>query len=248
MFDQDTLVITYDSERGEPRGSRSKSADHKARGLGDCVDCGICVQVCPTGIDIRKGLQYECIGCAACIDGCDQVMEKIGYPKGLIRYATDNALKNHLSTANMVRRVFRPRVLAYTAILWAIIIAAGITLYHRVPVKLDVIRDRIASSRDADDREVQNVYRLQLMNTSEVARQFLISVSGIEGIEMEGVEGGDERHVVNIGPASSRMIPVRVDAPRGHVHKGANAIVFTIQSIGDDDPIVITEKASFVVQ
>ena len=248
MFDQDTLVITYDGERGEPRGARSKSADHKAKGLGDCVDCGICVQVCPTGIDIRKGLQYECIGCAACIDGCNQVMSKVGYPKGLIRYATDNALKKHLNPAEMVRRVFRPRVLVYTAILWAIIIAAGFTLYHRVPVKLDVIRDRIASSRDADDQEIQNVYRLQLMNTSEVTRQFLISVSGIEGMEMEGVEGGDGRHVVNIGPASSRMIPVRVDASRDHVRKGANAIVFTIQSIGDDDPIVITEKASFVLQ
>ncbi|MFN0038848.1 MAG: cytochrome c oxidase accessory protein CcoG [Burkholderiales bacterium] len=248
MFDQDTLLITYDSERGEPRGARSKSADHKARGLGDCVDCGICVQVCPTGIDIRKGLQYDCIGCAACIDGCNQVMAKVGYPKGLIRYATDNALKKHLSPMDMVRRVFRPRVLVYTAILWAIIIAAGFTLYHRVPVKVDVIRDRIASSRDAEDHEVQNVYRLQLMNTSEVARQFLISVSGIEGMEIEGVEGEDERHVVSIGPASSRMIPVRVEAPRGHVRKGANAIVFTIQSIGDEDPIVITEKASFVLQ
>ena len=90
MFDQDTLIITYDRERGEPRGARARSADHKARGLGDCVDCGICVQVCPTGIDIRNGLQYECIGCAACIDACDQVMDRMHYPAGLIRYATQN--------------------------------------------------------------------------------------------------------------------------------------------------------------
>jgi cytochrome c oxidase accessory protein FixG len=248
MFDQDTLIITYDGERGEPRGARSKTADHKAKGLGDCVDCGICVQVCPTGIDIRKGLQYECIGCAACIDGCNQVMDKVGYPRGLIRYATDNALKNHLSPADVVRRVFRPRVLIYTGILWVIIIAAGITLYHRVPVKVDVIRDRISLSRDADEREIENVYRLQIMNTSEVGRRFLIAVSGIEGMKIKGLENEHGRHAVEIGPASSRMIPVRIEADRDQVHKGVNAIVFTVQTVGEGDPIVIREKASFVVQ
>ena len=243
MFDQDTLVITYDRERGEPRGGRARSIDYKARGLGDCVDCGICVQVCPTGIDIRQGLQYECIGCTACIDGCNQVMDKMGYPKGLIRYATENALQKHFTPAQTLKRVFRPRVLVYTAVLWAIILAAAVTLYQRVPVKVDVIRDRIASSRDAADEEVENVYRLQIMNTSEVPRRFLISVSGIHGMEIE-----DAGHAVEIGPASSRMIPVRIEAEREHLHKGANPIVFTIQTVGDDDPIVITEKASFVVQ
>jgi cytochrome c oxidase accessory protein FixG len=201
------------------------------------------VQVCPTGIDIRQGLQYECIGCAACIDGCNQVMDKMGYPKGLIRYATENALQKHFTPAQTLKRVFRPRVLVYTAVLWAIILAAAVTLYQRVPVKVDVIRDRIASSRDAADEEVENVYRLQIMNTSEVPRRFLISVSGIEGMEIEG-----EGQEVEIGPASSRMIPVRIEAGREHVHKGANRIVFTIQTVGEDDPIVITEKASFVVQ
>ncbi len=248
MFDQDTLVITYDGERGEPRGARSKSADHKAKGLGDCVDCGICVQVCPTGIDIRKGLQYECIGCAACIDGCNQVMDKVGYPRGLIRYTTDNAIKKHLSPTEMVRRVFRPRVLIYTGILWVIIIAAGITLYQRVPVKVDVIRDRIGSSRDTDEAGIENVYRLQIMNTSEVPRRFLISVSGIDGMEINGLEREGGRHAVEIGPTSSRMIPVRIEAARDRVHKGANAIVFRVQSVGEGDSIVITEKASFVVQ
>src|SRR3990172_8021555 len=115
MFDRDTLVITYDGGRGEPRGARSRAADRAALGLGDCVDCGICVQVCPTGIDIRNGLQYECIGCAACIDGCDQVMEKMGYPKGLIRYSTERALKDYLKPKQLLRRVFRPRVLLYSA-------------------------------------------------------------------------------------------------------------------------------------
>ena len=241
MFDRDTLVITYDAERGEKRGARGRGTDYKAKGLGDCVDCGICVQVCPTGIDIRKGLQYECIGCAACIDGCNQVMDKVGYPSGLIRYSSENALKEHLTFAGMVRRVLRPRVLVYTTILWTIILAAAVTLYQRVPVKVDVIRDRVASEQDAD--EVENVYRLQIMNTSEIPRRFLISASGLPDLEIEG-----EGEEVEIGPATSRMIPVRLEVPRANARKGANPIVFTVRTVGDDEAILITEKASFVVQ
>ncbi len=243
MFDQDTLVITYDRERGEPRGARARSIDYKARGLGDCVDCGICVQVCPTGIDIRKGLQYECIGCAACIDGCNQVMDKMGYPKGLIRYATENALQKHYTPAQTLKRVLRPRVLVYTVVLWAIIAAAGVTLYERVPVKVDVIRDRITSSRDADDETVENVYRLQIMNTSEKPRTFQISASGLQDME---IEGGSR--AVDVGPASARMIPLRIKAARKHARNGANTIVFTVRDIGDESAIVVTEKASFIVQ
>ncbi|HYJ17588.1 MAG TPA: cytochrome c oxidase accessory protein CcoG, partial [Burkholderiales bacterium] len=241
MFDRDTLVITYDAERGEKRGARGRNADYKAKGLGDCVDCGICVQVCPTGIDIRNGLQYECIGCAACIDGCNQVMDKVGYPKGLIRYSSENALKEHMSPAGMVRRILRPRVLLYTGILWAIIIAAAVTLYQRVPVKVDVIRDRVASAQDAD--EVENVYRLQIMNTSEVVRRFHISATGLDGLEVEG-----NMDSVEVGAATSRMVPVRLEVPRANARKGANPIVFTIRTVGDDQAILVTEKASFVVQ
>ena len=122
MFDSDTLIVTYDPLRGEPRGPRSRKVDHRAAGLGDCVDCTICVQVCPVGIDIRKGLQYECIGCAACIDGCDQVMDKMGYPRGLIRYSTENALLGKTSEkttgfGKVTARLLRPRVVIYAAIL-----------------------------------------------------------------------------------------------------------------------------------
>src|SRR4051812_36844983 len=242
MFDPDTLVITYDRERGEPRGSRSRSADQKALGLGSCVDCGICVQVCPTGIDIRKGLQYECIGCAACIDGCDQVMDKMGYAKGLIRYSSETALNRHLSLSEMMRRVIRPRVLLYTGILWAIILVAAVALYQRVPVKVDVIRDRIAAARGSEENEVENIYRLQIMNTSEFPRHFLITVSGPDSLELEGNHGP-----VEVPAASSRMIPVRLEASRKQMKKGANPIMFTIRS-QEETPIVLTEKASFVVQ
>jgi len=123
MFDADTLIISYDAQRGEPRGSRQRKADPKAAGLGDCIACRLCVLVCPTGIDIRNGLQNECIGCAACIDVCNGVMDKMGYPSGLIRYSTENALGQHLTSAQMWRRVFRPRVLIYGAILLVIVAA-----------------------------------------------------------------------------------------------------------------------------
>ena len=246
MFDPDTLIITYDRERGEPRGSRSRSDDHKGKGLGDCVDCGICVQVCPTGIDIRNGLQYECIGCTACIDGCNHVMEKMGYPKGLIRYSTENALKGHYSAERMVKRVLRPRVLIYTAILWTIIIGALFTLYNRVPLKVDVIRDRGSVMRDADEEETENVYRLQIMNTQEVSRDVRISVSGLDGIELKS-----EAQPIRVAPTSSHVVPVRVEASRRSGQKGSNRIQFTIEAAdperSDRPPIKVVEKATFVI-
>ena len=240
MFDRDTLIITYDEDRGEPRGSRSRSADHKAKGLGDCVDCGICVQVCPTGIDIRKGLQYECIGCAACADGCDQVMEKMGYPKGLIRYSSELALENKLDFAAMLRRVVRPRILIYTAVLWAIIIAAALTLGNRVPVKVDVIRDRMTMMAP-DDPVVQNVYRIVVMNTAEKTRQFQIEVSGLEGLELQS-----DSQPITISGADQRVIPVRVQVERRQTVAGANPIVFTVRTVGEDQPIVIEEDATLI--
>ncbi len=246
MFDPDTLIITYDTERGEPRGARARSADHKSKGLGDCVDCGICVQVCPTGIDIREGLQYECIGCAACIDGCDQVMDKMGYPKGLIRYSTENALKQHLPAQSILKRIFRPRVLVYTAVLWAIIIAALVTLYQRVPLKVDVIRDRGNVMHDAEDDAVQNVYRLQIMNTQEIARDLRISVSGLDGIGIRGAS-----RLIPVAPASSVAVALRVEAPRESGHEGSNRILFTVEAIDSAHPdgtvLKIVEKASFVI-
>ena len=223
MFDRDTLVVAYDEERGEPRGSRSKKTDPKIAGLGDCVDCEICVQVCPTGIDIREGQQYECIGCTACIDGCNQVMDKMGYAPGLIRYASLNGVSQHLGWREMIRRVFRPRVLIYSAILWAIIIAASISLYFRVPVKMDVIRDRGALSREVADGQIENVYRLQIMNTEERPRQLVISASGIEGMTVTGVA-----MPLSIGPASTQMFTLNLRAPADKAPKGSTRINFQV--------------------
>jgi len=272
MFDKDTLVITYDRERGEPRGARARSVDPRQKGIGDCVDCGICVQVCPTGIDIRNGLQYECIGCAACIDGCNQVMDKMSYPRGLIRYATENALARNLDAHSIQKRMLRPRMLIYGALLLAIIAIAAGSLAMRNPLKVDVIRDRGALARESVPGLIENVYRLQLMNTDETPRRFTIAAAGLPGIAVVGVE-----QPIAIGPASTRLIALRVQVPvddadrdenhergrderheegrgdgrheerrHGALEPGPHKIEFTISAV-EDQEVVRHEKSSFIV-
>jgi len=240
MFDRDTLIITYDPGRGEPRGARSRKADPKALGLGDCVDCGICVQVCPTGIDIRKGLQYECIGCAACIDGCDQVMAKMNYAPGLIRYSTENAMQKGWDWKQVARRVRRPRVIVYTSILAAIVVAAGVGLALRSPMKMDVIRDRGTLAREVEGGRIENVYRLQVMNTLETPQRFTLSVHGPAGLgELELLA---ESQPIEIAPVTTRAIAVRVRAAAGAA-KGLQPIEFTLASTTSR----IVEKSRFIV-
>ena len=242
MFDSDTLIVTYDYHRGEPRGPRARSADRKVLGLGDCVDCGICVQVCPTGIDIRNGLQYECIGCGACADGCNQVMAKMGYPRGLIRFSTENAIGGKYPDAEIVRHLFRPRVLIYSAILFAIVAATAATLYLRVPLKVNVIRDRATLVRETADGRLENVYRLQIFNTTERPRSYTVTASGIEGLELKG-----ESQPIRVDGASSRMVSVRLLAERTAVQKGSNPVVFHVQAI-DDERVRTDEKSSFIAR
>ena len=241
MFDPDTMIVTYDPARGEPRGGRSRASDHRAAGLGDCVDCGICVQVCPTGIDIRKGLQYECIGCAACIDGCNQVMDRMGYPRGLIRYSTENAVKHGLDFRAMVSRVFRPRILIYTAILWGIIVAAGIALWNRVPLKVDVIRDRGAMSREVDGGQVENVFRLQIMNTEEKSRRYQVRVSGLPGIAVAGTDRFE------LPGASAVMVPVRVRVEGTAATAGTHRIEFEIEDM-ENPSTRARERSVFILR
>jgi cytochrome c oxidase accessory protein FixG len=228
MFDQDTLIIAYDRERGDPRGARGKKADPKALGLGSCVDCNICVQVCPTGIDIRQGLQYECIGCAACIDGCDQVMDKMNYPRGLIRYASSNAMAQDLPPEAMWRRMLRPRTLVYTSVLLIIAIAAGVSLAVRNPLKVDVARDRGALAREARPGVVENVYRVQIMNTAEVPREFRITVAGLPGIAVVGVP-----QPLRVEGAAATLIPLRIEAPAEAAAPGTHKVELTIEDVLD---------------
>ncbi len=167
-------------------------------------------------------------------------MEKIGYPKGLVRYSSQNAVEQHQSFAQMLRRLVRPRILIYTVILWTIIIAAAFALTNRVPVKVDVIRDRVAMAAP-DDPEVQNVYRLQIMNTSETPRRFRISASGLDGLQLSS-----EPQPIAIEAAGQRMIPVRLRVDKRQTNPGANRIVFTVQTVGTEEHIVITEKATLI--
>lgn len=247
MFDPDTLTVTYDTARGEPRGGRSRTADPRALGLGDCVDCGICVQVCPVGIDIRDGLQYECIGCTACIDACNQVMDKMGYPRGLIRYSTENALARGWGARQMVRRVLRPRVLVYSAILLAISAVAALSLAHRTPLKMDVIRDRASLAREVDDAHIENVYELQIMNTDERAHLFTLSVEGSGHLGHIELLTDTPEHFLSIGPVSSRLVSVRVRAvPRDR--DGAQPIEFELETADRDGrSYELHEKSRFYV-
>lgn len=239
MFDADTLVITYDEERGEPRGTRKKGIDPKTVAKGDCIDCGICVQVCPTGIDIRKGLQYECIGCAACIDACDDVMDKMNYPRGLIRYSTENAVKQHWGRKDIVTHVLRPRTLMYGAILALVCIGFVWGLAMREPLRVDVIRDRASLAREVEDGMIENVYRLQVMNMTEAPRSFDFSVSGLDGVRIDG----DAR--VQVGPAAAGAVTLRVLVPYDSGKPGANEIAFDVKA--EDDPgLSVHEKTTFL--
>jgi len=233
MFDKDTLIISYDPARGEPRAKLAVKG--RREGAGDCVDCGICVQVCPTGIDIRDGLQYQCIGCAACIDGCDQVMDRVGRPRGLIRYSTARALEGGST------QLFRPRVLIYSGILAGIVLAAAAGLWLRVPLKVDVIRDRAAMAREVEGGRVENVYRLQVMNTTETSREFEIGVAGAPGLQL----ATDSR--IFIDATESRMVPVRVRAEPQQLGAGTHKIRFSVRAV-DDDRVAVEEKSVFIMR
>ena len=243
MFDKDTLIVTYDEARGEPRGARSKKADPKALGLGACVDCTLCVQVCPTGIDIRKGLQYECIGCGACVDVCDTVMDKVGYERGLIKFSTQNAMDNGWSRAQTLRRIFRPRVLVYTAVLWAIIIGVGVSLWLREPFKVDIVRDRATMARMVAGGKIENVYRLQIMNAAEQNLTFHLQVDGLTGLSLA------TEPLVEVGATESRWVSVRLQVPYDAAPAGSHPIHFRIESRSPDGQSVgqLSEKTVFLV-
>jgi cytochrome c oxidase accessory protein FixG len=239
MFDNDTLIVTYDTERGEPRGPRAKSAEAGALNLGACVDCTLCVQVCPTGIDIRNGLQYECIGCGACADVCDTVMDKMGYARGLVRYSTQNAMDNKWSSQQMWQRLMRPRIQIYTMILVAVTLGLLVSLSLRTPFKVDVVRDRSTLSRITEYGTLENVYRLQIMNAAERVQTYRLSVKGLPNLKITS------EVQVMVDPAQARWVVLRADVPYGSVEAGSHKIMFEIQAIGSDDLVV--EKSVFIV-
>ena len=234
MFDKDTLIIAYDDARGEPRGSRKKSTDPRQTGLGDCVDCTLCVQVCPTGIDIRDGLQYQCIGCAACIDVCDEVMDKMGYPKGLVRYTTEHAM------AGVHTNIIRPRTIMYTILLLALTVGLFYAISQRTPLELDIIRDRNSLYRETANGLVENVYTLKVVNMDEQTHRYNLTVSGLDGLELVNATP-----VIEVSGGEVLTLPVSVRVDPIALKRTANEIEFTI-SAQDNAELTSIETARFL--
>ena len=241
MFDRDTLIVTYDQSRGEPKGHRSKHDNSTDKGLGDCVDCTLCVQVCPTGIDIRDGLQYQCISCGACADVCDTVMDKMGYARGLVRFTTENMLTLQLTQSQMWKSVLRPRVIIYACLLGALVVLISVSLTLRVPYKMDVVRDRGALARYTDHDSLENVYRLQIMNASESTKIFDLRVSGLHDVVLNS-----GAHV-SVPPTQSSWVAVQVDVPypSASLEAGSHRIWFEL--LDPSTQTSIKERSVFIV-
>jgi cytochrome c oxidase accessory protein FixG len=216
MFDSDSLIVAYDEKRGEPRGSRSRKSPEQDKQLGDCINCTLCVQVCPTGIDIRKGLQYECIACAACVDACDGVMDQMGYARGLIKYTTENAREGKKT------RVVRARTIIYGSLLLILLIGLTGALSSRHVMRMDVLRDRNALYRELNDGRIENVYTLKLLNKSEQELPISVSVSGLPDISID-----TDPSIIILQPGEVTVVPARVQADPQTTSGGGHEVTFT---------------------
>jgi cytochrome c oxidase accessory protein FixG len=235
MFDRDTLLIAYDTARGEPRGQRKRGVDARSAGLGDCIDCGLCVQACPTGIDIRNGLQYQCIGCAACIDVCNEVMEKVGSPKGLVRYTTERALEGGKT------HVLRPRIMVYAGGLLFLFLALGIALANRTPIELDILRDRNALFNETNEGWIENVYTLKLINMIDAPRTFRVSASGVPGLKLVSKEGTE----LKVDGGGVRAVAVSLQADPAELKATSTKIELTMEAI-EEPGVRLTRVGRFL--
>ncbi|MEZ9821989.1 cytochrome c oxidase accessory protein CcoG [Shewanella sp. 10N.286.45.A1] len=213
MFDKNTYIVGYDVKRGETRGPRSRKADPKALGLGDCIDCDLCVQVCPTGIDIRNGLQYECINCGACIDACDTTMSRMGYDKGLISYTTENKLEG------IKEKVLRPKLVGYGVILTVMVLVFVYATATIAPIRIDVIRDRNLLFRETDAGLIENTFTLKVLNKTEDTHIYNLSVEGLSNYKWIGpqqvtLSGGE---VLTL-PISIAVDPVELSRAMTHIN------------------------------
>jgi len=233
MFDKDTVTVSYDYNRGESRGARGRKQDHKALGLGDCIDCSLCVQVCPTGIDIRNGLQYECINCGACIDACDGVMDKMKYPKGLIRYTTENELKG--KKVHLVRA----KLIGYALVLTVMTSLLIMEIVNRVPVALDIIRDRNELARENFNGEVENVYTLKILNKSQTNNTYRLSVQGLKNVKWIGEQE------VTVKAADVYTLPISLAIDPYDLKDHMTKIIFVVEQISPEDDVVFEQQSRF---
>ncbi len=217
MFDKDTLIISYDEQRGEPRMRGKKRREQEQ--VGDCIDCTLCVQVCPTGIDIRDGLQYECIACAACIDVCDDVMEKNNMPKGLIKYTTENKLEGKHT------KVFRPRIMLYSLLLLTICCLFLVSLINRDTIDINIIHDRNSFYRFVNKDTIENVYTIKIMNKSHEKASYEIEAKGIEGLDVVA-----DRNLLTVEPGELVSLPMSIRAPKNTANSKIHGIAVTVMS------------------
>jgi len=233
MFDHDTLIISYDAPRGEPRGGRARHTDARALGLGDCIDCTLCVQACPTGIDIRQGLQYECIACAACIDACDQVMDKVGTPRGLIRYTTEHAQQGR------PQRLLRPRLVVYSLLLLAMSGMLVFSLFTRVPLLVDVLRDRNALYREVHGDLIENSYQLKIINEDNLPHRFRVEATGLEQLQV-----AEPLRAIPVAAGSVINVAARLQVPAEQA-QGVHSI--TLRVVAEDEATLsVRERSRFL--
>ena len=218
MFDKNTLMVAYDAKRGENRAPRKRKDDPKTLGLGDCVDCNLCVDVCPAGIDIRNGIQYECINCGLCIDACDETMEKFNYPKGLIRYTSEQNL-----AGKEVKR-FNLKIISYGSLTVMFIVLLGLWFNNRVPLEANIIRDRNALYRVNYEGIVENTYTLKILNKSQKPLHFDIDVLNIAYPEIKLPKA------VLIEAGTMQEVPVTLAINGDFLKNKITEIIFAIKS------------------
>ncbi len=230
MFDPDTLIISYDKARGEPRGSRKRNETSEQAGLGDCVDCQLCVQVCPTGIDIRNGLQYECIGCALCVDACNSVMEKMNYPKGLIRYTTENALQGK------PLHIMRPRLVGYIIAVLVMTSLLGYRMLNRDTLVLSVLRDRQALYFQSDDGRIENRYTVKIANKTERDHEYRLTLDTSAKLDIIGTQQ------LTVASGEVRELSIKLLATPGSLATPSVPVNFIAVAVDNPDKSVTVDS------
>lgn len=232
MFDANTLIVSYDSSRGEPRRAHLPKGTEATR-PGDCIDCELCVQVCPTGIDIRDGLQYECIGCAACIDACDSVMARIDKPLGLVRYTTERALEGKPT------RFLRPQLLAYAAALLSMVVLLVSFLNSRVPIDVDIVRDRQMLFESTAEGRIINYYNVTLRNQDGQSHRYAVSATGLPGLRLQGMD------TIEVAANETRSLRLALTAEVPDLTQPSHPIELRFIAL-DDPSITSTNETRFL--
>lgn len=233
MYDSDTLAVHYDYNRGEKRGPRKPADDYQAMGLGQCTDCSWCVQVCPVDIDIRDGLQYECINCGLCVDACNAVMDKMKYPRGLIRFTSEDELKTGKTY------FFRPRLFGYSAAVLVMMSVFVYTIATRTPVSIDVVRDRGVRLYRVSGDEIQNVYTIKINNMDRDAHEYRVTVIGDYAFRIAS------QREIELAEGEVFSLPVRVAVDKSDLDKAKVPVIFLVQAL-DDEALSAKEETVFI--